>query len=92
MNESEVHEADEALLLLTPDLPDDELVNRARSLLSWKIRYSSVHVEAVKGHVTLSGEVISFLDRETAAQTVAKLTGVVRITNRIVARSLRPHS
>ena len=86
MHESEVHEAEETLLLLTPDLPDDELVSRARSLLSWKTRYNSVHVEAVKGHVTLSGEVISLLDRETAVQTVAKLRGVVLITNRIVAR------
>ena len=45
---------------------DSELESRARSLLRWKIRFNSVHVAAVSGHVTLSGEVITALDRENA--------------------------
>ena len=32
-------------------LADDELAIRVRSLLRWKIRYNSIHVEAEKGHV-----------------------------------------
>ena len=35
---------------------DSELESRARSLLRWKIRFNSVHVAAVSGHVTLSGD------------------------------------
>jgi len=60
---------------------NSELENRARSLLRWKIRFNSVHVAAVSGHVTLSGEVISALDRETAEQTIRRLRGVVGVTN-----------
>ena len=60
---------------------DSELESRARSLLRWKIQFNSVHVAAVSGHVTLSGEVISALDRETAEQTIRRLRGVVGVTN-----------
>jgi len=45
---------------------DDELENRVRSLLRWKIRFNAVDVAVESGHVTLSGQVISDLDRETA--------------------------
>ena len=58
---------------------DSELESRARSLLRWKIRFNSVHVAAVSGHVTLSGEVITALDRENAEQTIRKLRGVVGV-------------
>ena len=64
---------------------NSELENRARSLLRWKIRFNSVQVAAVSGHVTLSGEVISALDRETAEQTIRRLRGVVGVTNCIIA-------
>jgi osmotically-inducible protein OsmY len=66
---------------------DDELAIRARSLLRWKIRYNSIHVEAEKGHVTLSGQVDSSSDRDAAEQTIRKLSGVVGVTNRINATS-----
>jgi osmotically-inducible protein OsmY len=62
---------------------DDELTTRARSILRWKIRYNSVRVVAQNGHVILSGNVLSHVDREAAEQTVRKLTGVVTLTNRI---------
>jgi osmotically-inducible protein OsmY len=76
------------VLSLTPS--DSELEGRARSLLRWKIRFNSVHVAAVSGHVTLSGEVISALDRETAEQTIRKLRGVVGVTNCIIAGPTGP--
>ena len=57
-------------------LSDDELAIRARSLLRWKIRYNSIHVEAEKGHVTLSGQVNSSSDRDAAEQIIRKLSGV----------------
>ena len=70
-------------------LSDDELAIRARSLLRWKTRYNSIHVEAEKGHVTLSGQVDSSSDRDAAEQIIRKLSGVVGVTNRINATSTR---
>lgn len=70
-------------------LSDDEIAIRARSLLRWKIRYNSIHVEAEKGHVTLSGQVDSPSDRDAAEQIIRKLSGVVGVTNRINATSTR---
>jgi osmotically-inducible protein OsmY len=64
---------------------DDVLENRVRSLLRWKIRFNAVRVAVVRGHVTLSGQVISALDRETAEQTARRLRGVVGVTNGIIA-------
>ena len=63
---------------------DDELKNRARSLLRWKIRFNAVDVDVVSGHVTLCGQVISASDRETAEQTIRRLRGVVDVTNCII--------
>ena len=68
---------------------DDELAIRARSLLRWKIRYNSIHVEAENGHLILSGEVDSSSDRDAAEQTIRRLRGVVGVTNRISTTSLR---
>ena len=73
------------VLSLAPS--DSELESRARSLLRWKIRFN---VAAVSGHVTLSGEVISALDRETAEQTIRRLRGVVGVTNCIIASPRHP--
>jgi len=70
-------------------LSDDELVIRACSLLRWKIRYNSIHVEAEKGHVTLLGQVDSSSDRDAAEQIIRQLSGVVEVTNRINAISAR---
>ena len=65
---------------------DDELENRIRSLLRWKIRFNAVDVAVESGHVTLSGQVISALDRETAEKTIRRLRGVLGVTNCIMAR------
>ena len=64
---------------------DDELENRVRSLLRWKIRFNAVAVAVESGHVILSGQVISGLDRETAEKTIRRLRGVVGVTNCIIA-------
>jgi len=69
---------------------DDELENRVRSLLRWKIRFNAVHVAVGSGHVTLSGQVISALDRDTAEQTIRRLRGVVGVTNCIIASPTGP--
>ena len=68
---------------------DDELAIRARSLLRWKIRYNSIHVEAENGHLILSGEVDSSSDRDAAEQIIRKLSGVAGLTNRITPLSPR---
>jgi osmotically-inducible protein OsmY len=66
------------------------LAKRARNLLRWKIRFNAVQVVVVGGHVTLSGKVTSYLDRETAEQTIRRLSGVVEVTNHVVTDP--PHS
>jgi BON domain len=89
MQMSELSERVEATIL-EPVLSDDELENRVRSLLRWKIRFNAVDVAVASGHVTLSGQVISALDRETAEQTTRRLTGVVGVTNCIMASPTGP--
>ena len=84
MQTSELSERMEAAIL-EQVFSDDELENRVRSLLRWKIRFNAVHVAVESGHVTLSGQVISALDRETAEQTIRRLRGVVGVTNCIIA-------
>ena len=61
--------------LLEEVFSDDALENRVRSLLRWKIRFNAVRIAVVSGHVTLSGQVISASDRETAEQTISRLKG-----------------
>jgi len=73
--------------ILGSALSDDELAIRARSLLRWKIRYNSIHVEAERGHVTLLGQVDSSSDRDAAEQIIRKLSGVIGLTNRITTIS-----
>jgi len=75
---------------ITLESSDAELARRARSLLRWKIRYDSIQVKTVNGHVTLFGEVSWDLDRETAERTVRNLTGVVDVTNSIVTKTRHP--
>jgi osmotically-inducible protein OsmY len=90
MHQSGLSEQVDVASMLGPFRSDDELITRARSILRWKIRYNSVHVAVQNGHVTLSGNVFSYLDRQAAEHTVRKLTGVVTLTNRIVTTS-PPH-
>ena len=79
-------------VILEQVFSDDELENRVRSLLRWKIRFNAVDVAVLRGHVTLCGQVISDLDRETAEQSTRKLRGVVAVTNRIIAPPIGPCS
>jgi osmotically-inducible protein OsmY len=89
MNNTGFSERIEITPILGWVLSDDELAIRVRSLLRWTIRYNSIHVEAEKGHVTLSGQVDSSSDRDAAEQIIRKLSGVVGVTNRINAISAR---
>jgi osmotically-inducible protein OsmY len=66
---------------------DDEIARRAIGILRWKIRYESVRVNAEKGQVTLSGDVIWDSDREAAEHTVRKLSGVVGVINLITIKA-----
>ena len=76
--------------ILEQGFSDYELENRVRSLLRWKMRFNAVNVAVESGHVTLSGQVISAFDRETAEQTIRRLRGVVGITNCIIASPTGP--
>ena len=66
MQETHVPEKIKFRSPITLESSDAELARRARSLLRWKIRYDSIQVKTVNGHVTLFGEVSWDLDRETA--------------------------
>ena len=76
--------------ILEQAFSDDELENRVRRLLGWKIRFNAVHVEVERGHVTLSGRVNCSLDRESAEQTIRRLREVVGVTNDIIVSPTRP--
>jgi len=84
MHKSALTERIELASILGQVLSDDELATRARSILRWKIRYNSVRVVAQNGHVILSGNVLSYVDRDAAEHIVRKLTGVITLTNRII--------
>jgi len=90
MQETHVPEKIKFRSPITLESSDAELARRARSLLRWKIRYDSIQVKTVNGHVTLFGEVSWDLDRETAERTVRNLTGVVDVTNSIVTKTRHP--
>jgi len=90
MQTSSLSERTVEAAILEQVFSDDELENRVRSLLGWKIRFNAIHVEVESGHVTLSGQVISALDRETAEQTIRRLRGVVGVTNCIIASPTGP--
>ena len=69
------------------------------SIMNWKTAYAvffagdlfnAVDVAVESGHVTLSGQVISGVDRESAEQTIRRLKGVVDVTNRIIASPTGP--
>ena len=90
MQETHVPEKIKFRSPITLESSDAELARRARSLLRWKIRYDSIQVKTVNGHVTLFGEVSWDQDRETAERTVRNLTGVVDVTNSIVTKTRHP--
>src|SRR5262245_37863325 len=68
-------------------ISDLELAYRATSLLRWKIRYNAIRVKAENGHLMLSGKVDTPSDITAAEQTIRKLSGVIEVTNRIVAQT-----
>ncbi|MBV8763681.1 MAG: BON domain-containing protein [Hyphomicrobiales bacterium] len=64
---------------------DDQIVQRALSIISWDARIpsGSVHVVVQQGWVTLSGAVEWFYQKRAAEAAVRKLSGVVGVSNKI---------
>jgi osmotically-inducible protein OsmY len=69
---------------------DDEIGKRAADIIRWsqptvaeRIRISVSH-----GIITLEGEVEHFFDKVDAEQHVARLSGVTRVDNKLIVKSL----
>jgi osmotically-inducible protein OsmY len=64
---------------------DDEIAQRALSIIGWDARIPSGSVQVVvqRGWVTLSGAVEWFYQKRAAEAAVRKLSGVVGVSNRI---------
>jgi osmotically-inducible protein OsmY len=67
---------------------DDEIAERALSILGWNVQVpkDSVKVKAEKGRVTLTGNVEWRFQRMAAESAVRKLSGIVGVTNLIEVR------
>ena len=67
---------------------DDEIADRALSMLGWNVQVpkDSVKVKVEKGWVTLSGAVHWQYQRVAAESAVRELSGVISVTNRIEVR------
>lgn len=70
---------------------DEGLAERIARLLRWNVtlRDTNVQAEVRNGTVTLSGEVQSFHQRESAAAAIEPLEGVVGLVNRIVVQAAK---
>jgi osmotically-inducible protein OsmY len=68
---------------------DDKILEMARATLAWDISLSphKLAVDIDRGWVTLSGEVSREYQRETAEQDIARLQGVLGVSNNI---SIKP--
>lgn len=67
---------------------DDEIRAAAMQQLNWdsRIRSDHLHVNVLLGRVTLTGYVREESERAAATEDVARLTGVVGITNQVEVR------
>jgi osmotically-inducible protein OsmY len=67
---------------------DDEIAERALSILGWNVQVpkDSVKVKVEKGRITLTGTVEWRFQRMAAESAVRKLSGVVGVTNLIEGR------
>ncbi len=70
---------------------DDEIAAAAIERLAWDVSIprDAVKVKVEKGFVTLTGEVLSFYQREAAQQDVRRLFGVTSVAN-LIAIKARP--
>jgi osmotically-inducible protein OsmY len=69
-------------------LTDEGIAERIAEILSWSstFRDTDIQAEVRDGHVTLSGEVDGFYQKQAAARRVGELEGVTGIFNRIRVR------
>jgi osmotically-inducible protein OsmY len=69
-------------------LMDEGIAERIAEILSWSstFRDADIQAEVRNGHVTLSGEVDGFYQKQAAARRVGELEGVTGIFNRIRVR------
>ena len=63
---------------------DDAIAKRALSVLRWKIRYQSIQIQAEKGPPDSLGRG-RLVFRSRSGRAYSKLSGVVGVTNLIVA-------
>ncbi|MEM7280808.1 MAG: BON domain-containing protein [Pseudomonadota bacterium] len=56
---------------------------KARFIADKYVGASSVNVDAYKGVVTLSGDVLSFVEREQAERIASAVRGVVKVENKL---------
>ena len=68
--------------------PDDEIRAAAYQRLTSdpRIRSTHIHVKVLHGHLTLTGYVRQETERAAAAEDVASLSGLIKVTNRIAIR------
>lgn len=76
-----------------PDQPkrsDDEIAQRAVSILNWSVQVPPdiIHLTVQKGWVTLTGTVEWQFQRLAAESAVRKLSGIIGVTNLI---EIKPH-
>lgn len=68
---------------------DDQIAQRALSLLAWNgnIPKDAIQVEVSKGWLTLTGEVDWYFQKTSAESALRRLNGVTGISNQITLRS-----
>ena len=74
-------------------LGDDEIATAALNRISWDVSVpdDAVKVKVEKGHVTLTGTVSQYYQKDAAAWDIRPLTGVTGVTNDITVKP-RPNS
>ena len=72
-----------------PGTSDDEIAKRAVAMLGWSISVPKdrIQVKVQQGWITLSGEVDWYYQKEAAAETVRKLSGVRGVNNLVTIKS-----
>lgn len=68
---------------------DDEIATAALNRMNWDVSvpYDAVKVKVEKGHVTLTGTVDQYYQKDAAAWDIRPLTGVTGVTNQIMVKS-----
>lgn len=84
------------IAVVTPVRSDEELRQDVKAVLRQDeaVELGQVNAAVRKGHVTLSGRVDSFAERELAEEAITGLRGVIRLSNEVEVdpKSSRPSS